>query len=269
MNIDFPLILLCVTVFTGMVSITDWFVRRYYKKRGVDTEAVKQPIIIDYSRSLFPVFLIVLLLRSFLAQPFRVPSGSLEPTIVPGDFIFVNQYDYGLRIPVWHTKIIHVSAPKTGQIALFYWPVNHRFNFVKRVIGLPGDHISYIHKVLYINGQKMKQKYLSQSTESYNGVTWKVNKYEEDLKGVKHGIYVCAKGNKFCPMQSSDFYNLLVPKGHYFMMGDNRDNSDDSRGWGFVPEKEFIGKAMFVWLSWDAKAPWYKKIRWHRIGTPL
>ena len=269
MIIDFPLILVCLTVFSGLVAFLDWFMHRKHHKKEADNDIEKKSVIIDYSRSLFPVFLVVLLLRSFLVQPYRVPTGSLEPTVIPGDFILVNQFDYGLRLPVWNKKIIKISEPKTGQIALFYWPVDHHFTFVKRVIGMPGDRISYINKVLYINGKKMTQKYLSQTTETQNGVTWKVVKYEENLNGVKHGIYVCAKNNKFCPVKSHDFYNLVVPKGKYFMMGDNRDASDDSRDWGFVPEKAFVGKAMFIWLSWDAKAPWNKKIRWNRIGTSL
>lgn len=260
--IDFPLILLCLTVFSGIVALIDWLFNRKYKTK-------KKPLIVDYSRSLFPIFLIVLLLRSFLVQPFRVPSGSLMPTVVPGDFILVNQFDYGLRLPVWNTKVFNVSEPKTGQIALFYWPVDRHFTFVKRVIGVPGDRISYINKVLYINGKKMKQKYLRETTETEGNMTWKVAEYEENLNGVKHNIYVCAKDAAFCPVKSPNFYNLLVPKGKYFMMGDNRDGSDDSRDWGFVPEKNFIGKAMFVWLSWDGKAVWYRRIRWDRIGTGL
>ena len=260
MIIDFPLVLLCFTVFTGIVALLDICIQQKFETK---------PVIVEYARSLFPVFLFVFLLRSFLVQPYRVPSGSLEPTIIPGDFILVNQFDYGLKFPVWNKTLLKISKPKTGQIALFYWPVDHHFTFVKRVIGVPGDHISYINKVLYIDGKEMKQKYLGTTTDTENGVTWKVARYEENLNGLKHSIYVCAKGNKFCPVKPIDFYNLVVPKGKYFMMGDNSDGSDDSRGWGFVNEKEFIGKAMFVWLSWDEKGIWYKKIRWSRIGTGL
>jgi len=269
MIIDFPLILLTATVFTGVVALVDWFLCRRAKKKTMDAQHDEKPIIIEYSRALFPVFVIVFLLRSFLVQPFQVPTGSLEPTVIPGDFILVNQFSYGLRFPVWNKKLVKVSRPKTGQIALFYWPVDHHITFVKRVIGVPGDRISYVNKVLYINGKEMKQTYVGTSTESFGTRQFKVVKYEENLKGVKHGIYLCAKGDKFCPIRSHDFYNLVVPKGKYFMMGDNRDDSDDSRGWGFASGKDFIGKAMFVWFSWNSKAGWYKKIRWDRIGTAL
>ena len=207
-----------------------------------------------------------------MVQPYRVPTGSLEPTVIPGDLILVNQFAYGLRMPVWMKTLVSIGEPKKGQIALFYWPVNPRITFVKRVIGVPGDHISYINKVLTINGKKATQKFIGYSTDTNGGPTWRVAIYEENLNGVKHKIYVCPKGSVNCPSDSRphNFYNLVVPKGEYFMMGDNRDNSDDSRDWGFVPERNLIGKALFVWMSWDSSAKnWTKKIRWSRIGTKL
>lgn len=263
MIIDLPLILLCLTVFSGIVAFLD------YLLRGRKKPEEKLPLITDYARSLFPVFLIVLLLRSFVAQPYRVPSGSLEPTVIPGDFILVNQYDYGLHLPVWRNQIIAVSHPKRGQIALFHWPVDPHITFVKRVIGVPGDTVSYVNKVLTINGKVMKQKFLGFNVIRQGGQQIKMAKYEENLDGLKHGIYVCAKGIKNCPSQGHDFYHLKIPAGYYLMMGDNRDDSDDSRDWGLVPVNHFIGRAMFVWMSWDSYAPWYKKIRWGRIGTTL
>lgn len=263
MIIDLPLVLLCLTIFTGVVALVDYFLRGR-------TKADKTlPLIADYSRSLFPVFLIVLLLRTFVAQPYRVPSGSLEPTVIPGDFILVNQYDYGLHLPVWRNQIIPVSHPKRGQIALFYWPVDSHITFVKRVIGVPGDTVSYVNKVLNINGKVMTQKFQGYDVIRQGDQRIKMAKYEENLDGLKHGIYVCAKGISNCPSHGHDFYNLKIPKGYYLMMGDNRDDSDDSRDWGLVPESHFIGRAMFVWMSWDSYAPWYQKIRWSRIGTSL
>lgn len=262
MIIDFPLVLLCLTVFTGVVAFVDYFIRGRTKPKDL-------PLLADYARSLFPIFFIVLILRSFIAQPYRVPSGSLEPTIIPGDFILVNQYEYGIHLPVWRKKILSVSEPRRGQIALFHWPVDPHITFVKRVIGVPGDSISYVNKVLTINGRKMKQKYLGIELIHPGSQFIKMAKYEENLGGVKHGIYVCAKGIKNCPSSGHDFYNLKIPKGYFLMMGDNRDDSDDSRDWGLVPEHDFIGRAMLIWMSWDANAPWYKKIRWHRIGTML
>lgn len=262
MIIDLPLILLCLCVFTGIVALVDYFIRGRTKAKDL-------PVLVDYCRSLFPVFLIVFVLRSFIAQPYRVPSGSLEPTIIPGDFIIVNQYEYGVHLPVWHKTIIPVSHPKRGQIALFRWPVDPHITFVKRVIGVPGDTVSYVNKVLTINGKKMTQKYLGEGLVRENSRRIKMAKYEENLDGLKHAIYVCAKGITNCPSTGHDFYHLKIPKGYYLMMGDNRDDSDDSRDWGLVPESNFIGRAMMIWMSWNSYAPWYKKIRWHRIGTLL
>jgi len=264
MTINFLLVLLCLTVFTGVVMLAD------YLMRGCKKPEKELPLLQDYARSLFPIFLIVLLLRSFVVQPYRIPSGSLEPTLIPGDFILVSQYKYGLFLPVWHKKIVSFSHPQRGQIALFFWPVDKKLTFVKRVIGVPGDRISYINKVLYINGKEMKQKYLDQTTIQEGGRSIKMAHYEEDLDGLHHGIYQCAKNESFCPNDNNkDFYNLKVPPGHYFMMGDNRDDSDDSRGWGFVSENDFIGQALMVWMSWESNASLFKKIRWDRIGIRL
>jgi len=263
MNINFLLILLCLAVFSAVVVLLDYFMR------GRKKPEKNLPVLVEYARSLLPIFLIVLVIRSFVAQPFRVPSGSLEPTVIPGDFILVNQYDYGVRLPVWHNEILSISHPKRGQIALFRWPVDPRITFVKRVIGVPGDSVSYINKVFYINGKEMKQTYVGKHTIHQNGLSIKMAKYEEDLNGVKHAIYVCAKDEKHCPVRAYNFYNLKIPKGRYFMIGDNRDDSDDSRDWGLVPVDNFIGRAMLIWLSWNSKGSWYQKIRWNRIGLSL
>ncbi|PIZ03631.1 MAG: signal peptidase I [Gammaproteobacteria bacterium CG_4_10_14_0_8_um_filter_38_16] len=263
MILDFPLILLSVVVFTGAVALCD-FIFCICKGEPL-LEKKKRPLVIEYARAFFPVLLAVFLIRSFVAQPYRVPTGSLEPTVIPGDFIFVNQFQYGLRFPVWNKKIMSVSEPKRGQIALFYYPVNHAVTFVKRVIGLPGDHISYINKTLYINGKEQKQKYLGTVTRLDDfGQLNTYQKYQEDLMGVKHDIFVRPD------MPAHNFYNVVVPKDDYFMMGDNRDDSDDSRYWGPVQRNDFIGRAEFIWMSWKANsAHWYDHIRWDRIGKKL
>jgi len=259
MTFDFPLILLVLTVFTGVITVVD-LVFAVFTKRSLKSTSVT----VEYARSFFPVLLLVLLIRSFAFQPYRVPTGSLEPTIMPGDFILVNQYDYGLRLPVWHTKFYKTGEPKVGQIGLFRFPVNPKVTFVKRVIGVPGDHISYINKVLYINGKKQPQVFIKEASDEEGPFNIKVKLYEETLNGVKHDILV----NPERP--TLDFYNIVVPKGEYFMMGDNRDDSEDSRYWGFVPENDFIGKALFVWFSWNSHTDSItKKIRWDRIGTSL
>lgn len=267
MNIDFPLILLSALIFTGAVSLVDC-IYMWRKKRSSAGQYKREsiPVLIDYCRSLFSVFLIVFVLRSFLVQPYRVPTGSLEPTVIPGDFLVVTQYDYGLKMPIWQKTLIPVSEPKRGQIALFYYPVTHKYTFVKRVIGVPGDHISYINKVLYINGKEMKQTFLGMSNDIEPAGSSPINmkKYQENLDGVKHDIYIDPQ------IPAVNFKDLVVPKGEYFMMGDNRGRSDDSRYWGFVPAKNFIGRARWLWLSWNSNAKhFWQKIRWGRFGTSL
>ncbi len=267
MNFNFPLILLSATVICGVITLID-SISGAHKKRKASGGSV--PWTIDYARSLFPVFLIVFFVRSFLFQPYVVPTGSLKPTVMPIEFLFVNQYDYGVYWPVWHKLIFPVGTPQRGQIALFHWPVNPEVNFIKRVIGVPGDHISYINKVLYINGKEMSQKFLGYATDSDSnsgaGPTWKMKVMQENLDGLKHDIYVCADSSQ-CPSQGvQNFYNLVIPKGEYLMMGDNRDNSDDGRDWGLVPANDFIGEAKRIIMSWDSQ---HHRVRWHRIGTAL
>lgn len=256
MIMDFAFYLTTLVFILGVIVLLD--VLFWRKKRGDN----KEPWWVEYSRSFFPVLLAVWVIRSFLIQPYRVPTGSLEPTIMPGDFIAVNQFSYGVRFPVLNSKIITVGEPKRGDIALFRWPVNPAVVFVKRVIGLPGDHVVYKNKVLYINGKKMTQRFIGTGFDYGNaaGQIQPVDIYEENLNGVKHKIFRHAQGGE------TKNYDLKVPAGHYFMMGDNRDNSDDSRFWGAVPERNFIGKAFGVWMSWD---PINSKVRWNRIGTGL
>lgn len=264
MSINFPFILLSLTAIAGVISLIDiifWAANREKDQ--------KPPVLVEYSRSFFGVLLVVLIIRSFVVQPYRVPTGSLEPTVLPGDFIVVNQFAYGLRLPVWEKKIISISEPKRGDIVVFHWPGNPKVNFVKRVIGLPGDHISYIDKTLYINGTKASQKVLGTATDIAPQGTpkWPVNIIEENLSGIKHKIYQCKNLNN-CPPNPDpqNFYDLVVPKGQYLMMGDNRDNSEDSRIWGFVPEQYLVGKAFLIFLSWDSNN---HSVRWHRIGNIL
>jgi len=269
MSFDFPFILVCATVISGLIWLVDslLWVKKRQALATANNQSASRPKVVEYARSFFPVLLIVLLIRSFVAQPFRVPTGSLEPTVQPVEFLLVNQFAYGLRLPVWHSKIVPISEPKRGDIVVFRWPVNPKIDFVKRVIGLPGDHISYVNKVLTINGKKASQKLVGYAVDSDGGSrNWPVKVMQENLLGVIHKIYVCAKQAQCPTQQVHNFYNLVVPKGHYFMMGDNRDNSEDSRIWGFVSEKALIGKAFLIWLSWDTKT---SSIRWQRIGTIL
>jgi len=255
MNFNFELILFYATVITGLIALFD---RIFLAGKRGHSEDVKLPIVIDYARSFFPVLLIVFLLRSFLFEPFRIPSGSLEPTLFAGDFIIVNKFDYGIRLPVLHKKMGNVHAPKRGDIMVFRWPPNPSFNFIKRVIGLPGDKISYINKELYVNGNKIPQTFVKNSmAQDESGGEWKAIENQEDLLGVKHNIFIDSTKS------SADFRDRSVPEGMYFVMGDNRDDSADSRYWGFVPDENIVGKAILVWLSWDNT---HNRLRFNRMG---
>ncbi len=253
MDFNFELILVLAVLITGIIWLIDALF--FARKRNPQT---KLPLTVEYAKSFFPVLLIVLILRSFLIEPYRIPSGSDEPTLLVGDFLVANKFLYGLRLPVLHTKILQRQEPKIGDIVLFRYPVDPSENFIKRVIGGPGDRISYTNKVLTVNGQVATQKALGAATdENEDGQTWPVNVAEENLNGVVHKIYLR-------PDVPAQDFSVVVPAGHYFAMGDNRDNSNDSRYWGFVPEQNFVGKAYVIWFSWDNDA---KRIRWQRLAT--
>jgi signal peptidase I len=210
-------------------------------------ERPRDPVVIEYSRSLFPVLLIVLLFRSFLFEPFKIPSGSMIPTRLVGDFIVVNKYAYGLRLPVMHTKIVPISDPERGDVVVFRYPVDPKVNFIKRLVGLPGDQISYRDKRLYINGEQVPAEPLGH----YGSADVKcatpgpdAMRFSETLGEVNHDILL-HEGS------GSRDGQWTVPEGHYFVMGDNRDRSNDSREWGFVPEKNLMGRAVGIWLNFD------------------
>lgn len=252
-SIDFPLILTSLVVLTGLITFIDAVLCR--ARRGT---VYRQTHVILWIRSIFPVLLLVWIIRSFIVQPYHVPTGSLEPTIYPGDFMLVNQFAYGLHFPVFHKKFLSVGDPKRGDIVLFHWPPHPHMIYVKRMIGLPGDHIRYHDKVLFINGKKMAQSFVKQTQDREPGETpVPVYQFKERLGSIEHAIllrpYYDASGN----------FDLSVPKDHYFVMGDNRDNSGDSREWGFVPKSHLIGKALIVLVSWDANR---HRLRWRHMG---
>lgn len=261
MYINFESFLFYLTLVAGIIALFDvLYLAKKRARYAANTHVPqKMPLLIDYARSFFPVLLLVFLLRSFLFEPFRIPSGSLEPTLLTGDFILVNKYNYGIRLPIIHTKILNNGEPKRGDIMIFRWPPDTSYNFIKRVIGLPGDKISYVNKELYVNGEKIPQ---SAAEETVNGVendfAWQAVMKEEDLLGVKHKIFV--QPDK----ASRNYTNITVPEGMYFVMGDNRDDSADSRFWGFVPSENIVGKAVMVWMSWNNQD---YKVRWRRIGS--
>lgn len=249
---NFALILLILSVISGAIYLAD--VLFWKKKRKPEQKPAR---LIEYSRSFFPVFFTVLLLRSFLMEPFRIPSGSLEPTLMIGDFVLVNKFAYGVRLPVWEKDVINIANPKTGEIAVFRWPPDPSMDFIKRVIGVPGDKVRYHNKVLTINGVEMKQTFVEYTIDESSGNT--VSKYRENLNGIEHDIYVR-------PDVTAMDIDVTVPAGQYFMMGDNRDDSADSRFWGFVSDEYLRGKAVLIWMSWNAKT-W--TVRWNRIGRMI
>ncbi len=257
MDYDFSFFLVAATFVTGVVWGGYWlYLRQTQQAYPVD----KEPLLVEYARSFFPVVLIVLLLRSFLVEPFRIPSGSMMPTLLIGDFILVNKFSYGVRLPVLNNKIIELGEPQRGDIVVFRFPKQPTVDYIKRVIGLPGDRIAYFDKKVYVNGQLVSQL----SEGRYQGVGQGANMtgaelLTEDLTGVKHSILIS-------PGLSSVEDVFVVPQGHYFVMGDNRDNSNDSRYWGMVPEGNLVGKAFFIWMNWD----WENNgIAFDRIGTIL
>ena len=273
MNIDFALVLVLGVVITGVISAIDIWCFAPKRKQLADelkqqkvadetiAVATKKPMLCDYARSFFPIFLVVLLLRSFLIEPFRIPSGSLKPTLLEGDFILVNKYVYGLKWPVLNSVITHNQHPKRGDIVVFRWPPNPKIDFIKRVVGLPGDRISYVDKQLTINGNEITQKELGYGTDYDQDVAKPVIIKEEQLAKVKHRVYMN-------PRQPSVDYikDMVVPPGYYFVMGDNRDNSADSRFFGFMPEENLVGKATRIWFSLNT-LQW--SVRWDRIGQKI
>ena len=264
MGVNFPLVLLLATSITVFIWLFDIIYlrshrqtsRREAKFQGGVTETlgkeIQEPKLIEYSKSFFPVLAIVLLLRSFLFEPFQIPTGSMIPTLQVGDFILVNKYSYGLRLPVFGTKIVDIGEPKNGDVMVFIPPHENEY-FIKRVVGIPGDRIRYEDKTLFINDQKQTLDFVSQ----YPPINPQYLVYNEFLGDTEHGIHRN-------PYVDPRVLEWQVPPGNYFMMGDNRDQSSDSRYWGFVPEKNIVGKAIAVWLHKEPglKFPEIKKNRW-------
>ncbi|SHF63476.1 signal peptidase I Serine peptidase. MEROPS family S26A [Modicisalibacter ilicicola DSM 19980] len=263
---DFSLLLVVAVAVTGLIWLLDilWWRRvRRDKLARAESEAGttlddktrrklgKEPWPVDYSRSFFPVLLVVLLLRSFLVEPFQIPSGSMRPTLEIGDFILVNKYTYGLRLPVTHTEIVDFGEPERGDVMVFRFPEEPTINFIKRVIGLPGDRIRYEGKQLYVNGEPVPKQLTDASPAEAPGE----QRFQERLAQRVHAVY----NNPRDP--GPQVREVVVPAGHYFVMGDNRDHSNDSRYWGFVPEENIVGKAFAVWMHWDGGLPSFTSVR--------
>lgn len=219
----------------------------------------KEPLIVEYARSFFPIILVVLVIRSFIAEPFRIPSGSMLPTLHVGDFILVNKFAYGVRLPVVNTKIFDVSKPERGDVLVFRYPKNPQVDYIKRVVGLPGDKVGYFNKTIYINGEAIVQEAKQKNSSMLDVVPSNSELYVETLGLHTHELLIN-------PERRLIEGEMMVPVGEYFVMGDNRDNSNDSRFWGTVPEANLVGKAFFIWMSWS----WNDGgIVWERLGDSI
>ena len=260
MVFDFSFVLVALAALTGTVwGVDRLFFESARRGRGV----AKDPVLVDYARSFFPVIVIVLVLRSFLYEPFRIPSDSMMPTLVHGDFIFVNKWRYGLRLPVVNTRIAEIGEPQRGDVVVFRKPSDPSLVLIKRLVGMPGDTVQVIGTQVWINGKPSR----IETGELYSGP--KSEQYpftrvgEETLGEVSHAVLL---------VQSRIGLEgeWQVPAGHYFMMGDNRNNSQDSRypDVGYVPEANIIGKAEAIWLSFDPDRSWWHLL-WHRMGTAI
>lgn len=239
MDIDFSLVLVVLVAICGFIWLLDRFVLAPGRKST--GEEAQEPVVVEYAKSFLPVLTIVLLLRSFLVEPFQIPSGSMIPTLEVGDFILVNKYHYGLRLPVVGTKIMDNNAPQRGEVMVFIPPHENQY-FIKRVIGLPGDTIEYVDKVLRINGEPVTIDVVGDVAVETAGGMREGTLFNETIGDVTHRSQIINRGSR------AGRTSWVVPAGHYFMMGDNRDNSADSRVWGPVPEANIVGKAFAVWM---------------------
>ena len=254
MSINLALILSVLTLVSGVVVA---FNRFYYRKKieaadGNGNAAIN--VLIEYSRSFFPVLLFVLIIRSFIFEPFRIPSGSMMPTLVQGDYIFVKKYSYGLRWPVIEQKFFETGSPERGDVVVFRLPSDPSVNYIKRVVGLPGDTIAYQDHQLTVNGQQMPLNRHPDTMLQESGLL-----FIEVLDGRDHEIRISRPGSRATER------TYTVSEGHYFMMGDNRDNSQDSRFIGEIPETHLVGEAVRIWMHMDG-LEWPQ---WSRIGTKI
>ena len=263
-TVDFPLILLCLVFGSGLLWLLDSLFLAPGRKRIAsalqaqyprwDVEGspdagsyqsrvaakAREPVLVEYARSFFPVLLVVFVLRSFLVEPFQIPSSSMVPTLEVGDYILVNKYTYGIRLPVIRTKVLALNNPQRGDVVVFFPPHMNDTYFIKRVVGLPGDTVEYRNKQIFVNGEGVEREAAAeQFAQSSHNITGR-----ESLGESEHLMQVDTR------RPSSDF-SVVVRPGHYFMMGDNRDNSSDSRVWGQVSEKDIVGKAFAIWMHWD------------------
>lgn len=239
MDFDLEFWMLLATLLTGVIWLSYWLLNRNA------ASGKQEPWYVEYARSFFPVLVIVLLLRSFVAEPFRIPSGSMLPTLEIGDFILVNKFSYGLRLPVFHNKIIPVGEPERGDVVVFRYPNDPSVDYIKRTIAVPGDLVEWDNKLLSVNNAPVNRDIVGDyaARDQHNRIH-KTMRLTESHGNVSHDILIL-------PEVGGRKGQLVVPEGHYFVMGDNRDMSNDSRMWGLVPEENLVGKALLVWMHWN------------------
>ncbi|MFO1504711.1 MAG: signal peptidase I [Steroidobacteraceae bacterium] len=296
-RLDFSLVLVIVSVVGGLIWALDaWWLRGRRAAsamvNGQNPAAVPEPGVVDYARSMVPVVVVVLLLRSFLFEPFRIPTDSMMPTLQAGDFILVNKYHYGLRLPVLNKLFLKVNEPQRGDVIVFRYPPDPAINYIKRVVGLPGDRIKVVGDLIYVNDVPLKQgepqRYSDGCYENMRLTEVQTGTHRHQTlsclsprplpgavlpscnRRIDRG-YVCDEGIPVSVasgiLDANDFEEVTVPAGNYMVIGDNRDNSSDSRVWGFVPEANLVGSARRIWFNIDlARSPW---VNWARIGKRI
>jgi signal peptidase I len=254
---DFAAVLLLAAVITGIIWLVD---AKVFRKRRTSDAA--EPVVVDMARAFFPVIVVVFVIRSFWVEPFKIPSGSMKPTLLVGDFILVNKYVYGIRLPVLNRKVIDIEPVKRGDVVVFRYPADPSVDYIKRVIGLPGDRIEYRGKRLAVNGAEVSVQAGGYYTDAELNFL-RLPIYSEKLGDRAHQMMIVpaqppvdlAQVRQFAHRTNCEYnddgFSCLVPAGHYFMMGDNRDQSSDSRYWGFVPDDHIKGRAFLVWMNFN------------------
>ncbi|MEN8177793.1 MAG: signal peptidase I [Pseudomonadota bacterium] len=274
MNFDFPTFLVAASALTGGIWLIDALFFASKRKQRAITETgtkIKEPLIVEYSRSFFPVIFAVLILRSFLVEPFRIPSGSMMPTLLVGDFILVNKFSYGIRLPVLNKKVIEIDDPQRGDVVVFRYPKQPWIDYIKRVVAVPGDSIYYQNKTIYINGKPIQQTRVGRYAGVGSGAQMTgAIRSKENINGIEHDILVHPMAPNLA-MGCNVLRNgpITVPEGHFFAMGDNRDNSNDGRCWGLVPDENLVGKAFGIWMNWDSNLDSFPPIAWERLGNGI
>jgi signal peptidase I len=267
MELDFELALVLATLACGLIWAVDALLfaggrraRSLAETHGEREDAVRDPTLVEYARSFFPVLLVVLVIRSFLAEPFRIPSESMLPTLHVGDFIVVNKFSYGVRLPVLHTEVLDLGEPERGDVVVFRYPRQPSVNYIKRIVGLPGDQIAYYNRRVFVNGDPVPIDRVGPYRPPGSGPQAEpLIEFREELGDRVHSMLLDPDGRSI----EGEF---VVPEDQYFVLGDNRDHSNDSRRWGYVPAANLVGEAQMIWMHWD----WTDGgVDWSRIGNGI